>query len=309
MDNGAVKRGRQPTESPDKVNSQSKDVPKKRKQGEEYICPICTDIIIENTKEVDGHDAIFCEGTCNSWLHRQCAGLSKSLFQSLAKSEKSYHCPHCRLASYESVVDNMKSIISSLERVKTLETKNSTNANISYASATASSISSQPIPAPQSSVTSPPNDHITTIVSSYLNEEKEKSKRRLNLIVHNLKEPSSEDGATRKKEDIKQINDLLQKHVEVTPSITNAIRLGKRGDRPRLLRITVSTESEKANVLRNTFKLRREQETKNIFISPDMTPREQELNKKLRIDVKELNKDGNRYQIKNGKIVQRKGQF
>ncbi|XP_065904034.1 uncharacterized protein [Dysidea avara] len=269
MDNGAVKRGRQPTESPDKGNSQSKDVTKKRKQGEEYICPICTDIIIENTKEVDGHDAIFCEGTCNSWLHRQCAE----------------------------------------QRVKTLETKNSTNANISYASATASSISSQPIPAPPSSVTSPPNDHITTTVSSYLNEEKEKSKRRLNLIVHNLKEPSSEDGATRKKEDIKQINDLLQKHVEVTPSITNAIKLGKRGDRPRLLRITVSTESEKANVLRNTFKLRREQETKNIFISPDMTPREQELNKKLRLDVKELNEDGNRYQIKNGKIVQRKGQF
>ena len=53
----------------------------------------------------------------------------------------------------------------------------------------------------------------------------------------------------------------------------------------------------------------REQETKNIFISPDMTPREQELNKKLRLDVKELNKDGNRYQIKNGKIVQRRGQF
>ena len=153
MDNGAVKRGRQPTESPDKVNSQSKDVTKKRKQGEECICPICTEIIIENTNEVDGHDAIFCEGTCNSWLHRQCAGLSKSLFQSLAKPEKSYHCPHCRLASYESVVDNMKSIISSLERVKTLETKNSPNANISYASATASSISSQPIPAPPSSVT------------------------------------------------------------------------------------------------------------------------------------------------------------
>ena len=98
--------------------------------------------------------------------------------------------------------------------------------------------------------------------------------------------------------------------MEVTPSITNAIRLGKCGDRPRLLRITISTESEKANVLRNTFKLRREQETKNIFISLDMTPREQELNKKLRLDVKELNKDGNRYQIKkNGKIVQQRGQF
>ena len=102
---------------------------------------------------------------------------------------------------------------------------------------------------------------------------------------------------------------MHNKQVEVTPSITNAIRLGKRGDRPRLLRITVSTESEKANVLRNTFKLRREQETNNIFISPDMTPREQELNKKLRLDVKELNKDGNRYQIKKRQDCAVEGQF
>jgi len=308
MDNGpntseTSKRGRQPTESPDKVNGRSRDAFKKRKQGEEYICPICADVIIESTEEVEGHDAIYCEGACNSWLHRQCAGLSKSLFLSFANSDKAYQCSHCRLAAYETIVDNMKTTISSLEqRIKTLESKSPLNMNTSYASAVTKNDTN-----PSTSL--PPNDHITTVVSSYLNEEKERSKRRLNLIVHNLKEPTSEDGATRKKEDIKQINNLLQNHMEVSPTVTNAIRLGKHRERPRLLRVTVSSESEKATVLRNTFKLRRGQETKNIFISPDMTPREQELNKKLRLDVKELNKDGNRYQIKNGKIVQRRGQF
>ena len=49
--------------------------------------------------------------------------------------------------------------------------------------------------------TSTVNDHILTIyvVSSYLNEENIKVKRRLNLIVHNLKESSSED---QQKDDI-----------------------------------------------------------------------------------------------------------
>jgi len=42
------------------------------------------------------------------------------------------------------------------------------------------------------SASSPPNDHMKVISSSYLNEEKEKSKRQLNLIVHNLKEFSLE---------------------------------------------------------------------------------------------------------------------
>jgi len=163
MDNEVLKRGRKTTESPDKVSGASKEA-KKRKQGEEYICPICADIIIENTDEVVGHDAIFCEGICNSWLHRQCAGLSKPLFQLFSNSEKQYQCPHCQLAAYESVVDNLKSIISSLEeQVKTLEINDSTIAS--------SSTKPQPVPVLSASVSSPPNDHITTMVSSYLNEE------------------------------------------------------------------------------------------------------------------------------------------
>jgi len=37
---------------------------------------------------------------------------------------------------------------------------------------------------------------ISTMVSYYLNEEKDKIKRHLNLVIHNLKESSSEDGST-----------------------------------------------------------------------------------------------------------------
>jgi len=121
-----------------------------------------------------------------------------------------------------------------------------TNANPTYASATASSTNPQPTAVLPTSASSPPNDHIKTIFSSYLNEEKGKSKRQLNIIVHNLKESSLEDGATRKKDDVSKVNKLLQNHMEVNPIMNNAIRLGKRGERPRLLKITVSTDAEKA---------------------------------------------------------------
>ena len=43
----------------------------------------------------------------------------------------------------------------------------------------------------------------------------------------------------------------------------------------------------------------------NIYITPDLTPKEQEHNKALRSKLSEMNKDGNRYRIKNGQIVQR----
>ena len=50
------------------------------------------------------------------------------------------------------------------------------------------------------------NDQITTIVSSYINEEKEKAKRKLNLIIHNVGESTSEDSLESKKEDIDNIS-------------------------------------------------------------------------------------------------------
>ena len=40
---------------------------KKQKEGNTYICPICMDAIKEADNTNDSHDAIFCEGTCNSW--------------------------------------------------------------------------------------------------------------------------------------------------------------------------------------------------------------------------------------------------
>jgi len=38
---------------------------------------------------------------------------------------------------------------------------------------------------------------------------------------------------------------------------------------------------------------------------PDLTPKELALNKALRSELAEKNKDGKKYQIKNGKLVQR----
>ena len=44
-----------------------------------------------------GHDTAFCEGHCNTWFHRKCAGLSRPLFVSLEKSTDPFHCPHCHI--------------------------------------------------------------------------------------------------------------------------------------------------------------------------------------------------------------------
>jgi len=95
----------------------------------------------------------------------------------------------------------------------------------------------------------------------------------------------------------------------VSITINKAFRLGQRNTKPRLLKISANSETEKALVLRNAAKLKNEnhpKEVQQMFITPDLTPKEQQANKKLREELKELNKEGRIYYIKNGKIVQRR---
>ena len=62
---------------------------------------------------------------------------------------------------------------------------------------------------------------ISTALSSVLAEEKERSKRQLNLIVHNLEEASGNDTA-RKHQDIKKTADIFR-HLGVKVTINNAL--------------------------------------------------------------------------------------
>ena len=308
------KRGRKSSE-----NSPLGKHSKKKKEGNPCICPICIEVIEEKSDKNEGHDAIFYEGKCESWLHRQCAGLSKPVFIYFRDSDISFHCPHCRLLYYDSQFSDLKSTVTQLQnKVTELKTKLSnfkSNDSINSASAvandnadtvhsdTTSSSTSSPAPSKEHA------NQLTAMVTSFISEEKEKAKRRLNLIVHNIVKSTSEDGTTRKKHDVESVSGILQQYLGISATISKAYRLGQRGEKPRLLKITVVSEVEKAKILRNSTKLHASHNPlhiQKVFITPDLTPKEQEANKKLRAELKERNKNGNHYQIKNGKIVQRK---
>ena len=105
-------------------------------------------------------------------------------------------------------------------------------------------------PIPLSKPTQVSNTDITTTVASFLAEEKEKDRRRLNLIVHQLEEPTETDAQKRKECDVKEISDIIQKYLGVSATLTNAVRLGSKGDKPRLLKISVSSRQEKTQILK-----------------------------------------------------------
>ena len=151
-----------------------------------------------------------------------------------------------------------------------------------------------------------PSTGITASVLCAISEEKEREKRRLNLIFHNLQEPINDNGLARKEADIQRAPSIIKDYLGISATINNAVRLGKRGEKPRLLKITIDTPQTKAAILCKRTTLRDEknpEDVRNIYITPDLTLKERDANKKLRLELTKKNKSGREYMIRNGKIV------
>ena len=76
--------------------------------------------------------------------------------------------------------------------------------------------------------------------------------------------------------------------------------------RPRLLLVEFSDISIKRLILRQATKLRRSSKWSDVYISPDLTPKEHSHNKKLRDELKARKNSGEKdIYIKYGKIISR----
>lgn len=85
------------------------------------ICPICDETIKDAVGKKEGEDAIECNGSCSTWLHRRCAGLNKAAFNLASKSQSSpFFCPQCRLDKQEMEIQSLKKLVTNLAGQLTL---------------------------------------------------------------------------------------------------------------------------------------------------------------------------------------------
>ena len=93
------------------------------------------------------------------------------------------------------------------------------------------------------------------------------------------------------------------------------MRLGKKTEdsstKPRLLRVTLENVEVKKQILMKAKHLRDSVDgnLSKVFISPDLTPKEREANRKLREELKARRDQGENVVIRNGKIVDSKSSF
>ena len=78
---------------------------------EEVKCAICEQKVIEGEEQ-----ALFCEGVCNQWVHRYCAGVSTSLFKQLSLSTTSFYCYACSQTQHASEIAMLSESITLLKK-------------------------------------------------------------------------------------------------------------------------------------------------------------------------------------------------
>ena len=66
-------------------------------------------------------------------------------------------------------------------------------------------------------------DPVENITSSLANEQKEREKRKLNVIVYNVPESEASTGLERKEEDLNRLNNLFKDNLQVSANITKVI--------------------------------------------------------------------------------------
>ena len=245
------------------------------------VCCVCDCVIVEDTNEKDGEDAIFCEGSCNSWLHRKCAGLSSETFQHLSDSNKPFLCVYCLLPNQAVQIAELKSTLAKLTSKL--------------------SIDSSDLPASPNTPSNPPVD--TAAVPTKLDKPKPSmvhSEKKFNIVVYGIEEsPPETKKESRTQHDLQHlITSLSAIDSSMKPhAVKDCYRLGKfkpGTKKPRPLLVKFLRSADTANTLRNKAQL-----SSPVYIKPDLTHEERIQESMLLKERRSLiDKGVNRKQIK-----------
>ena len=239
---------------PKHAGKKSKSKKKKSKgdnRDNDIVCPVCEKVIVEETENLQGDEAVFCEGACQSWIHRTCIGITKQMYASLGESEDSFFCCYCMIASLQTEISSLKtqvkSLTTELKEIKTLPTVQSEEDSNIMSTAPVHTDALNKIHTQIKEITSSLSNHQKII------EQKDRIDRANNLIVSGISENSEQE------ETPLIISDLLSSKLGLSNiSISQARRLGKHKEaqnKPRPILITLPKSHDRSSVISNRSKL------------------------------------------------------
>ena len=244
-----------------------------------------------------GNDWVACD-LCNNWILYENSGL-KTPFKELGKKKENLTCRTC-LAEKRIVI--LEQLIARLETTAECTNKSIESGAKQWADVVreSSEMKEKVKNAVATLATSKrSDDDLTPPQLHQVTEEMAEAKRReLNLIIAGLQERGDD------------IVDLIEyaRHCHTLLTVDDvqaAERLGRPGPNPRLLRIKLTTAAKRRNLLmmRLNDPDQASTSTHGIYIRPDLTKAQSELDKQLRTELASIGKD--KFMIRKGKIIPR----
>ena len=255
------------------------------------------------------HHCGLCKGECSGdlieccacrlWFHRICANLDEEEYRVFTRGNHGiqWSCVNCLKAKG----DEVKKLIQLENKIEEL-TKIIFKMEDNFIKKVDEQI--------EKKIT----DRLTEIESKLTNkmegkieEKTEHEKRKANMVIWNIPESKKTDPKEEKEDDEKNVLDILNKtSIISTENISKIERLGRKSDRPRLVKVIVKTTDMKDKIMKNQRKINEgESDKKNfIYINHDLTPAEREQGKKLREELKRRIGEGEtNIGIRNSEIV------
>ena len=136
------------------------------------------------------------------------------------------------------------------------------------------------------------------VVKEDVEEALEIERRKINLVFHGVPETDAEH-------DIELVAEILGTGLHMDFGVLSRYRMGKLDEsKPRPLRIVVKSLDGKKEILSRAKDLKNVENFKRMSILPDLTRKQQKVDKELRTKLKKFREQGeSTAKIKYGKIV------
>jgi len=259
-----------------------------------YPCGKCGEACDENVR------SIICD-SCNVWYHSACVDIEDSTYDLIMQSKfgqaAKWPCDKCT-SRIDELFENSRSLQCAILKL--------TEAN-------------EELKDRLDRVEDKLSGKVKLELSGAVNERADIERRKLNVLVYNLPETTTDtstawDTPDEKGADIAAISTIIKEEmkIDLTTKITEVNRLGKKNNlpvgknqHPRVLKIVFNDISTKRDVLNQSKVLASSKDTANrsIFINPDLTESQRNIGKGLREEMWKLREEGKNVAIRKGKIV------
>ena len=213
------------------------------------------------------------ENVVPSWLHRCCAGLSKTAFNAASRSKKKFLCPTCKLLANERDLMELRTRVDELENKLSVLLSKSSEGKHTPGSYTAVVGSDKEVILVKTGAVQSPR------------RSRNDTGRKFNIIVHGVEESQNGSSrAARQINDMEAVIEVLSFVESLSPlAIKDLFRLGKFSKsrtKPRPLMVKFVRAADANSIISKSVQLR-----KPYFVKPDRSLEERKKDKCL-LDVR-----------------------